>query len=86
VALERARLFSLAGVAEKITCPVLIIHGQNDRVVPVQAAHDLYAALRSPGKTLKIFTPDEGGAEHCQVDDRPLRIAYIADWITARLG
>jgi len=85
-ALERARLFSLAGVAEKITCPVLITHGQNDRVVPVQAAHDLYAALRSPGKTLKIFTPDEGGAEHCQVDDRPLGIAYIADWIAARLG
>jgi len=82
-ALERAKAFSLAGVAEKITCPVLITHGQNDRVVPVQAARDLYAALRTPAKTLKIFTPEEGGAEHCQVDDRPLGIAYIADWIAA---
>ena len=80
-ALERARLFSLAGVAERITCPVLITHGQNDRVVPVQAARDLYAALTTSRRTLRIFAPEEGGAEHCQVDDRPLGIAYIADWI-----
>jgi alpha-beta hydrolase superfamily lysophospholipase len=83
VALEHAKAFSLAGVAERIRCPVLITHGQNDRVVPVQAAHDLYAALGAPRKTLKIFGPEEGGAEHCQVDDRPLGIAYIADWIAA---
>jgi dienelactone hydrolase len=81
-ALERAKLFSLAGVVDRIACPVLITHGQNDRVVPVQAAHDLYAALKDP-KTLRIFTPEEGGAEHCQVDDRPLGISYIADWVAA---
>jgi dienelactone hydrolase len=81
-ALERAKLFSLAGVAEKITCPVLITHGQNDRVVPVEAAHRLYAALRTKKKTLKIFSAQDGGAEHCQVDDRQLGIDYIADWIT----
>jgi dienelactone hydrolase len=33
-ALEHAKDFSLAGVAEKIACPVLITHGANDRVVP----------------------------------------------------
>ena len=82
-ALERAKLFTLAGVAEKIACPVLVVHGQNDRVVPVDAAHKLYAALPAGRKTLKIFTPEEGGAEHCQVDDRPLGIGYIADWIDA---
>ena len=82
-ALERAKLFSLAGVAEKITCPVLITHGANDRVVPVGAAQKLYTNLKTPKKTLKIFTPEEGGTEHCQVDDRPLGISYIADWITA---
>jgi dienelactone hydrolase len=82
-ALERAKAFSLAGVAEKIACPVLITHGANDRVVPVEAAHKLYAELKTSRKTLKIFTPEEGGAEHCQVDDRPLGISYIADWIAA---
>jgi len=84
-ALGRARLFSLDGVAQRITCPVLITHGQNDRVVPVEAAHKLYAALTTPKKTLKIFTAEEGGAEHCQVDNRPLGIGYIADWIAANI-
>jgi dienelactone hydrolase len=84
-ALERAKQFSLAGVADKITCPVLVTHGQNDRVVPVEAAHKLHAALTTRKKTLKIFTPEEGGAEHCQVDNRPLGIGYIADWIAANI-
>src|SRR5258708_13284820 len=85
-ALERSREFSLAGVAEKISCPVLITHGANDRVVPVQAAHDLYAALKTPRKTLKIFTPEEGGAEHCQDDDRPLAISTIPHCIQSFLA
>ena len=80
-ALGRARLFSLDGVAQRMTCPVLITHGQNDRVVPVEAAHQLFGALTTPKKTLKIFTAEEGGAEHCHVDNRPLGIGYIADWI-----
>jgi len=52
-ALERAKQFSLDGVADKITCPVLITHGANDRVVPVEAAHKLHAALTTPKRTLK---------------------------------
>ena len=62
---------------------MLITHGANDRVVPVDAAQKLYTNLKTPKKMLKIFTPEEGGTEHCQVDDRPLGISYIADWITA---
>jgi naringenin degradation protein FdeB len=84
-ALERAKEFSLAGVADKITCPVLVTHGENDRVVPVEAAHTLYAALTTGKKALKIFTAEEGGAEHCQVDNRPLGMDYIADWIAANV-
>jgi len=84
-ALERAKQFSLAGVADRISCPVLITHGENDRVVPVEAARELYGALKTPKKTLKIFTREEGGAEHCQVDDRPRGIEYIADWLAGNL-
>ena len=28
---------------------------------------------------------EEGGAEHCQVDNRQVGIDYIADWLAARL-
>ena len=82
-ALEWAKKFSLEGVAQKIECAVLILHGENDRVVPLQEAKTLYEKVGSKNKTLKIFTAEEGGAEHCQVDNRPLGIDYVGDWILA---
>jgi dipeptidyl aminopeptidase/acylaminoacyl peptidase len=84
-ALEKARRFSLADVAQNITCPFLIVHGEDDRVVPVASAHKLYAALGSKRKTLKIFTAEEGGAQHVQVDNRQVGVDYIADWIAANV-
>ena len=41
-ALEWAKKFSLEGVAQKIECPVLILHGEDDRVVPLEEAKILY--------------------------------------------
>jgi dienelactone hydrolase len=84
-ALEWAKKFTLEGVAEKVECPVLILHGENDRVVPVSDAHKLYERLGSKNKHLKIFTEAEGGAEHCQVDNRQLGIDYIGDWLLKTL-
>jgi alpha-beta hydrolase superfamily lysophospholipase len=81
-AIEKAKRFSLADVAGKITCPFLVVHGANDRVCPVDSAHKLYAAVGSKNKAIKIFTVEEGGAQHCQVDNRQLGIDYIADWLT----
>jgi alpha-beta hydrolase superfamily lysophospholipase len=82
-ALEWAKNFSLEGIAQKIECPVLILHGENDRIVPLKEAKTLYEKIGAKNKTLKIFTAEEGGAEHCQVDNRPLGIDYAADWILA---
>jgi pimeloyl-ACP methyl ester carboxylesterase len=81
-AIEKAKRFSLAGVAEKIECPFLVVHGQDDRVCPVESAHQLYAAVGSKQKHIKIFTAAEGAAEHCQVDNRQMGIDYIADWLS----
>ena len=63
------------------TCPILILHGENDRVVPLAEAKKLYERVGSKNKTLKIFTEAEGGAEHCQVDNRQLGVDYIGDWL-----
>src|SRR3970282_502609 len=73
--------FTLAGVAGKIECPLLVVHGENDRIVPLDSARRLYDAAGSKRKTLKIFTAAEGGAEHCQVDNRQVGVDYIADWL-----
>jgi len=82
-ALEWAKKFSLEGVAQQIECPVLILHGANDRVVPLAEAKTLYEKVGAKNKTLKIFDAEEGGAEHCQVDNRQLGIDHIGDWIVA---
>jgi len=80
-ALEWAKKFTLEGVADKVTCPILILHGENDRVVPLAEARKLYERVGSKNKTLKIFTETEGGAEHCQVDNRQLGVDFIGDWL-----
>ncbi|MBW2370139.1 MAG: alpha/beta hydrolase, partial [Deltaproteobacteria bacterium] len=43
-------------------------------------------AINSPNKELKIFTPEDGGIEHCQVDNNLLGIEYISDWVAEVLG
>src|SRR5262245_31800811 len=80
-ALEWSKKFTLEGVAEKVTCPILILHGENDRVVPLEEAKKLYERVGSKNKTLRIFTEAEGGAEHCQVDNRQLGVDFIGDWL-----
>jgi dipeptidyl aminopeptidase/acylaminoacyl peptidase len=80
-AIEIAKKFSLKDVAKNITCPFLVTHGGNDRVVPVENAQKLYDAVGSKRKTLKIFTTEEGGAEHAHVDNRKVGIDFAADWL-----
>ena len=84
-AVEMAKRFNLAGVAGRIECPVLVVHGENDRIVPLDSARKLYDAVGSKNKTLKVFTAAEGGAEHCQVDNRQVGVDYVADWLAANM-
>lgn len=81
-AIERMKKFTLSGIAERVGCPFLVLHGENDRIIPPAEAERLHAELGSKNKTLKIFDSEEGAAEHCQVDDRQAGVNYIADWIS----
>ena len=72
----------LDGVVEQITVPFLITHGENDRQIPVAYAHRSYEqATASPKRELRIFTAQEGGAEHISLDHLPHAGAFIADWV-----
>jgi dienelactone hydrolase len=83
--IEIAKKFSLKDVAKNITCPFLVTHAGNDRVVPVENAQKLYDAVGSKNKTIKIFTTEEGGAEHAHVDNRPVGVQFAADWLEDNL-
>ena len=80
-----AKKFSLKDVAQQITMPFLVTHGANDRVVPAENAQKLYDAVGSTRKTLRVFTAEDGGAEHAHVDNRQVGVDFVADWIAASL-
>ena len=76
---------NLDGMVEKIRCPLLVMHGENDRQVPLAQAQRTYDQATVSDKTLKVFTKEEGGAEHCQVDNRAIAADYASDWFAKRL-
>jgi dienelactone hydrolase len=74
--------FTLEGVAEQIRCPLLIVHGSQDRQIPVDHGQKTYdAAKSSSNRRLVLLDPEEGGAEHCAHDNLPRARAIMADWI-----
>ena len=84
-AIRKAELFSPGAVAADVTMPFLVVHAANDTVAPVANAHKLFEALGSKHKHLKIFTAEEGGSYHAQMDNRQVGIDYIAGWIRGNL-
>jgi alpha-beta hydrolase superfamily lysophospholipase len=84
-AMEKLKKFTLAGVAERITCPMLVCWGEEDKLTSRDIAEKLYSSVGSKDKTLKIFSVEDGGFEHCQMDNRQVGTDYIADWLSARM-
>jgi hypothetical protein len=79
-----ARQYTLAGVAERIRCPLLITDPDDETFWPGQS-QQLYDALAGP-KTLVRFTAAEGGDLHCEPKTPGLRAQRIFDWLDATLG
>jgi DNA (cytosine-5)-methyltransferase 1 len=82
--IELAAQVTLDGVVERITVPFLITHGAGDRQIPLEYAHRSYdQAVNSPRRELRVFTAEEGGAEHIGLDHLPHVSTYTADWVAA---
>lgn len=84
-AIEAADGFRLDGVAQKITCPFLVVHGEADSQIPLADAQRLYEAIGAEDKELRVFTREETGSEHCQWDNVVMAQHYIFDWLADRL-
>lgn len=84
-ALKKLEPFRLDGVVQKMRCPFLIVHGAEDEQVPLADAQALYNASGSKDKTLRVFTAEEGGAQHCQRDYLTLGVATMWDWFEDKL-
>ncbi len=78
---ELARGLTLKGVAECITCPLLILHGKQDPLIPWQQAERIVAEARGP-KELVLFDQGNHGLSNLRYKSGPL----MADWIARQLG
>jgi len=84
-AISKLEDFRLEHVVGDLKCPLLITHGEADAQIPVEDAKRLYNAAGAADKTLRVFSREEGGAQHCQIDYSIRGVSYIADWLRSNL-
>ena len=80
-ALKKLEGFRLDGIVQQMRCPFLLLHGEGDEQIPLALAQKCFDAVGSKHKTLKIFTREEGGFHHCQVDNVTIGVHAMWDWI-----
>ena len=83
-ALKKLEGFKSSDVAPKVTVPFLLLHGAEDAQVSTADAERLFNAIASKDKTMRVFTAEEGGAQHCQRDYITLACDTVADWLEDR--
>jgi dienelactone hydrolase len=76
---ERAAALTLAGAAERITSPLLVITGKRDRVIPWEQAERL--ATEAPGAELVLYDDGNHGLTNRPYESR----TRMADWLAERL-
>jgi esterase/lipase len=70
---------------QKIECPFLMVHGEGDEQIALALAQKCFDAVGSKQKTLKVFSREEGGYHHCQIDNVSIGVAYMWDWVESVL-
>jgi pimeloyl-ACP methyl ester carboxylesterase len=84
---EATSRYTVREIGAEVTCPVLLVHGEQDRQVSIEDARRAHAALTgSPDVELKVFSRAETSSEHCGIDNPAMTIDYIADWLAERLA
>ena len=84
-AFRKLEAFRLEPIAAQIDCDLFIVHGANDRHAPPSEAQRLFDAVSSRHKQLRIFTEEEGGAAHVNLDRPEPALSLVCDWMSERL-
>jgi dienelactone hydrolase len=85
-ALQKLEPFRLDGVMQRMRCPFLLVHGADDEQIPLADAQKQFDACGSTDKTFRVFTAEEGGAQHCQRDYLTLVVAEMWNWFDEKLN
>lgn len=78
---RRAHALSLSGHASSITCPLLVVAGRRDRLIPWQHAQRLVAEAAGPSTAL-VLEEGNHGCMNVAAQHRP----KTADWVAAQLS
>jgi fermentation-respiration switch protein FrsA (DUF1100 family) len=70
----------LKGVVENISCPLLVVHGKDDHLVPAWHAQRTHDEARTD-KRLILYERGAPGAIHCSYDGFPYTIPALLDWL-----
>jgi len=84
--LSQLESFNLREAAPQMSCDVLLVHGEDDKQTPLADAVALYDAIGTTNKELRVFTHEEGGAAHVQLDRPEPALSMICDWLAERLS
>ena len=80
---EKLRNFTLEGVADKISAPTYISHGEDDRQNFVENAYKLYEALTCE-KAMTIVPKTTTGSAHCHIDNFN-KANPMFDWLQEKI-
>ena len=76
---EKLKAFTLKGVADKLTVPLLVIHAEETVNYPIEPAYRLYADAKGP-KELRVVNSDHNtGARRMEV------LCGLTDWFADQL-
>ncbi len=79
-AFEKAKTLTLAGVLPNVRCPLLVIHGGQDRLFPPAQAERI--VREAPNATLLLYPEGNHVCNNIPYKYRPA----MADWMRERLG
>jgi len=78
---EVAKTLTMKEAAPRITCPIFIVTGRQDRLVPASHAEQLAKAVSGP---VELLIVEDGGHN---ANNRPYRYrSRTADWLAAQFG
>lgn len=82
---EKLVAFNLKGVVDKVRCPLLVVHGEEDYITSVRGALKVYRDATCP-KTLLMFKKGKRGATHAQQDNLETAKSFVFDWMKTKLA
>jgi len=65
----------------QVSCPTLLLAGEGEAPITLDIVRECYERLPHSQKKMIVFTKEQGGEAHCQVNNLALPNQTIFDWL-----